>query len=173
MRTEYRVLALAMILALVLWLFDALWYRLFFQGLLPSSLDPRRTEHDLILRSLASGYVLIFGCVMAITIAQRKRAEREREELISQLREALRNVRTLRGLLPICANCKRIRDDQGYWRSVEAYVREHSEAEFTHGLCPDCLAKLYPEYAETGQSPQEAPGQGPEQRGAGDAQAAS
>jgi CheY-like chemotaxis protein len=62
-----------------------------------------------------------------------------------ELQEALAKVRTLRGLLPICASCKKIRDDQGYWQQVEVYVRDHSEAEFSHCLCPDCAKKLYPE----------------------------
>jgi PAS domain S-box-containing protein len=75
-----------------------------------------------------------------------KRAEQEKEALIAQLRDALARVKTLRGLVPICASCKRIRDDQGYWRLVEEYVRDHSEAEFSHGICPACMRKLYPEY---------------------------
>ena len=54
----------------------------------------------------------------------------------------------LSGLLPICAACKNVRDDRGYWNRIEVYIREHSEAEFTHGLCPACLRKLYPEFAE-------------------------
>jgi len=55
-----------------------------------------------------------------------------------------------RGLLPICASCKRVRDDKGYWNQLEAYVRDHSEAEFSHGICPDCAEKLYPEFANKG-----------------------
>ena len=65
-----------------------------------------------------------------------------------ELQEALAKVRTLRGLLPICASCKKIRNDQGYWQQVEVYVRDHSEAEFSHCLCPDCARKLYPELYE-------------------------
>ena len=81
-------------------------------------------------------------------ITRRRKAEQERERLISELQDALAQVRTLRGLLPICANCKRIRDDQGYWRGVEEYVAEHSDADFTHSICPDCARKLYPELFE-------------------------
>ncbi|MDM8551557.1 response regulator [Desulfobacterales bacterium HSG2] len=65
------------------------------------------------------------------------------EEKNLQLEEALANVRTLRGLLPICANCKRIRDDKGYWNRIEAYVESHSDARFSHGLCEECSDKLY------------------------------
>jgi AmiR/NasT family two-component response regulator len=61
-----------------------------------------------------------------------------------ELQEALATVKTLSGLLPICAKCKKVRNDQGYWQHVEAYLREHSTVEFTHGLCPDCWQELYP-----------------------------
>lgn len=78
-------------------------------------------------------------------ITDYKRLEQEREGLIRGLQEALAHVKTLRGLLPICANCKRIRDDEGYWHEVELYITQHSDAGFTHGICPDCARKLYPE----------------------------
>lgn len=153
MRTEHRVLILSIVLALALWFSDALLHRFFAQGMLPAAWDPTRPEHDILIRSLAAAYVLVFGVVIAVTVFQRGKAEKEREELILRLQDALAHVKTLRGLLPICANCKRIRDDQGYWRSVEAYVRDHSEAEFTHGLCPECASKLYPEYVGEDQTP--------------------
>jgi len=86
------------------------------------------------------------GGVLAIRdIDDRKRAEEERGRLIRELRQALARVKTLSGLLPICASCKKIRDDRGYWNQIESYIRAHSEAEFSHGLCPECLNKLYPE----------------------------
>ena len=72
-------------------------------------------------------------------ITRRKRIEGERERLIQELQDALANIKRLRGLLPICASCKKIRDDKGYWNELEAYILEHSEAEFTHGICPDCI----------------------------------
>ena len=80
-----------------------------------------------------------------LDIGERKRAEEERERLIGKLQEALAKVKTLSGLLPICASCKRIRNDQGYWQQIEAYIRDHSEAEFSHSVCPECSEKLYPE----------------------------
>jgi hypothetical protein len=60
------------------------------------------------------------------------------------LQDALSKVKTLRGLLPICASCKKIRDDKGYWTQVDVYVRDHSDADFTHSICPECAARLYP-----------------------------
>jgi phosphoserine phosphatase RsbU/P len=65
---------------------------------------------------------------------------------IGELRQALDQIKTLRGIVPICANCKKIRDDQGYWNQVEVYVRDHTEAEFSHSICPDCVNELYPEF---------------------------
>jgi len=70
----------------------------------------------------------------------------ERQQLIAQLRSALAQVRTLSGLLPICASCKKIRDDSGYWHQVEEYIQSHSQAAFSHSLCPECAHELYPEY---------------------------
>jgi PAS domain S-box-containing protein len=83
--------------------------------------------------------------VVARDITQRKQVELERERLIQQLQEALAKVKTLSGLLPICASCKKIRDDKGYWHQVETYFMEHSEANFSHGICPECVKKLYPQ----------------------------
>jgi len=79
-------------------------------------------------------------------ITERKRQEKERLRLIEELKEALKRVKTLNGLLPICASCKKIRNDGGYWEQVETYIRTRSNAEFTHGICPDCVRSLYPEY---------------------------
>jgi PAS domain S-box-containing protein len=80
-------------------------------------------------------------------ITERKYAEEERENLIMELQEALTEVKTLTGLIPICASCKKIRDDNGYWQQVESYIQKHSEAHFTHGLCPDCMDKYFPDIA--------------------------
>jgi sigma-B regulation protein RsbU (phosphoserine phosphatase) len=75
-----------------------------------------------------------------------KRHQEERERLIEKLQVALAKVKLLSGLLPICASCKKIRDDKGYWNQIESYIIEHSEAEFSHGICPECAKKLYPGY---------------------------
>lgn len=86
-------------------------------------------------------------------ITERRQAEEDREKLISALQDALANVKTLKGLLPICAWCKKIRDDKGYWTKVETYIKEHSDVSFTHGICPECLkkesAEIYDEVFET------------------------
>jgi PAS domain S-box-containing protein len=89
--------------------------------------------------------VRVTGVRMDIT--ERKEAEQQREALIQDLRAALARVRRLSGLLPICSVCKRIRSDEGYWEDVAAYISEHSEVEFSHGICPTCLVKLNPDAA--------------------------
>jgi CHASE3 domain sensor protein len=90
------------------------------------------------------------GVLVIRDIDDRKHSEEERGRLIEELRQALASVKTLSGLLPICASCKKIRDDRGYWNQIESYIRDHSEAQFTHGLCPECLARLYPEISSHG-----------------------
>jgi sigma-B regulation protein RsbU (phosphoserine phosphatase) len=82
-------------------------------------------------------------------ISAQRRDEEERLSLIQELSHSLANVKTLRGLLPICATCKKIRDDQGYWNQLESYVAEHTMAEFTHGICPDCQVQMYHEVQTT------------------------
>jgi len=79
-------------------------------------------------------------------ITERTQAEEEREKLIGALRASLEKVKMLSGLLPICASCKKIRDDKGYWKQIDSYIRDHSEAEFSHGICPECMKKLYPDF---------------------------
>jgi CheY-like chemotaxis protein len=72
-------------------------------------------------------------------------AENERKQLTLRLQKALDEIKTLSGLIPICASCKKMRDDTGYWQAVEQYIGQRSNAQFTHGICPDCIKKLYPD----------------------------
>jgi len=81
-------------------------------------------------------------------ITRIKHMENEREKLIGDLKNALEEVKTLSGMLPICSSCKKIRDDKGYWKQIESYISDHSEAKFSHGICPDCAEKLYPGYLD-------------------------
>lgn len=80
-----------------------------------------------------------------IEVEERRRAQIEKDNLIVELKAALANVKTLSGLLPICASCKKIRDDNGYWNQIESYIRSRSDANFSHSICPECAEKLYPE----------------------------
>ncbi len=95
---------------------------------------------------------LAFSCIWIFGLAgirfiyiRLRQQEKKREQVIDQLQEALVEVKQLSGLLPICCSCKKIRDDTGYWQSIEKYISEHSQAQFTHGLCQECAHKLYPE----------------------------
>jgi len=90
-------------------------------------------------------------------IERHERTAAEREVAIQDLRRALEQVKTLRGLVPICAQCKKIRDDKGYWRDVEIYIMQHSEADFTHGLCPECSERYWREFEEASKSKEPKP----------------
>jgi PAS domain S-box-containing protein len=89
------------------------------------------------------------ACLLSMMqdLTEHKQAAAEREHLIRELRGALANIRTLRGLLPICASCKKIRDDSGYWSQLETYFQVHADVAFSHGICPECLQRLYPDLA--------------------------
>jgi PAS domain-containing protein len=99
---------------------------------------------DVRIEPLKPGVWHLVGICADIT--QRKKAEEEREKLIRELQEALAKVKLLSGLLPICAACKKVRDDDGYWNQIDTYIRDHAEVEFSHSICPDCAKRLYPEY---------------------------
>lgn len=86
------------------------------------------------------GLILVFR-----DTSLQRQSEAEKDALIAELEKAMKKVKLLSGLLPICASCKKIRDDKGYWNQIEAYIRSHSEAEFSHSICPDCVEKLYPD----------------------------
>lgn len=87
----------------------------------------------------------IFGGLTSFYYYKNKQADEDKSKLIIQLQDSLSEIRKLSGLLPICSSCKKIRDDKGYWNQIESYIREHSEAEFSHSICPECAKKLYPD----------------------------
>lgn len=86
----------------------------------------------------------IYGLGLIEDITERKRIEQERERLVRQLLQALAQLKILHGLLPICAACKKIRNDQGQWTQIESYITAHSEAIFSHSICPDCMGEYLP-----------------------------
>lgn len=83
---------------------------------------------------------------LKVEIEERKKAEQKKEKLIKELKNLLANVKLLHGLLPICANCKDVRNDKGYYEQIEKYIADHSDVQFSHGICPKCAKKLYPEF---------------------------
>ena len=84
--------------------------------------------------------------VSFVDITSRKKIEIDRDQLIRKLQQALEKIKTLSGIIPICACCKKIRDDKGYWHSVEVFVRDHSLADFSHGICPNCANEHYKDF---------------------------
>jgi hypothetical protein len=105
-----------------------------------------RDRPSLVAAAMGTGFTVF-------AIAMNRRANRSlvnHLETSARLEEALRNVQTLSGLLPICSSCKKIRDDRGYWTHVESYIRDHTEADFSHGLCPECARKFFPDLMVTG-----------------------
>ena len=87
----------------------------------------------------------LFNGVIGLYYGTNKVEKMAREEVIKDLQKALAEVKTLSGLLPICSSCKNIRNDEGYWQQIEDYISKHSDLDFTHGICGECVKKLYPE----------------------------
>jgi len=140
-----------------------LWLVIFFVGLLFTVLlwDHYFNSAYAIDRAVVSNLVLVMGILLSFTVAlfswsiERGRDYLEREivkrteDLLKrnqELEKALAEIKELRGLIPICASCKKVRNDQGYWQQIELYLEEHSDAKFTHGLCKECAGKLYQEF---------------------------
>ena len=93
--------------------------------------------------------ITFFGAFISILVKKIKTSEEEKTKIIEDLNIANMEIKTLRGIIPICSHCKNIRDDEGYWSQVEVYVRQRTEADFTHSICPDCAQKHYPEFMDS------------------------
>ncbi len=89
--------------------------------------------------------ICIFLILIVVFSFRMDKAAKERENIILELQDALAEVITLRGIIPICSSCKKVRDDKGYWNQIESYIRDHSEADFSHSICPECAKELYPD----------------------------
>jgi hypothetical protein len=110
---------------------------------------PFSPKADYLSLILGYGIAALLGClIIFIAGSMLDKKEREQQELIKNLQNALHEIKTLQGIVPICSFCKKIRDDKGFWNQVEAYVSQHTEAEFSHGICPDCLEKHYSDLFE-------------------------
>ncbi len=106
------------------------------------------------LIGLLGSVVMLLGVIAIKPVFSRiVQAEQEQRALSERLQAALKHIKILNGLLPICANCKKIRDDRGYWQQIETYLSSHTDATFSHGICPDCMEKLYPEFCDPKKDP--------------------
>jgi integral membrane sensor domain MASE1 len=103
-------------------------------------------NESLLLLQAFMGVTSVSALTFAAVVSEQRRVEQSRERLLGELQDALTHITTLRGLVPICSSCKKVRNDQGYWDHVESYIQQHSLALFTHGLCPDCVTRLYADY---------------------------
>jgi len=114
---------------------------------LPKTGNPIWLKDQAVIETYPYDHVsLSLGMLTVVT--KEMKAEEEREQLVASLQEALSNVKTLQGMLPICASCKKIRDDKGYWNQIENYLEAHSELSFSHSVCPECFKKLYPDFKQ-------------------------
>ena len=122
---------------------DGVWNRT--GASLRFSIQPSFTQTPIF----AIGVVVVLaGAVVATFRLRVRRLNQRARELERAVAEAVSNIRILRGLFPICAACKKMRNDKGYWKQIESYVRDHSDAEFSHSICPDCMERLYPEFTD-------------------------
>lgn len=101
-------------------------------------------DSSLLLVLIVPLLYVFFYKPFLLDIRERKKAEMEKEATIVELKKAIDEIKILKGLIPICAKCKKVRDDAGYWQHIETYIRERSDAQFTHGICPNCAKELYP-----------------------------
>ncbi len=108
--------------------------------------EQNRTEKVLFVSFFGIWLLGIFGIFISYWVIIKD--FRQRLKLIGELKKTLGEVKTLKGFIPICASCKKIRNDEGFWDQLESYISAHSDADFTHSICPDCINKLYPEYMD-------------------------
>ena len=143
----YWLILLEIGIVLILTVFWEFWFEDFTYGFINIDHEPEDLTERVEYIVTSSVFVLI-ALIVPLWIIIRDVSKLERATI--KLQGALDNVRTLEGLLPICASCKNIRNDNGYWQKVEVYIREHSKAKFSHSICPECAHQLYPDlYSET------------------------
>jgi len=143
--TRNAMLFAGLCLGVAFWFVEAFIHAfVFYHGRFIDEVVPT-DPHETWMRSFIVCLFIGFGFFAQCVVNSRKRAEEGQKQLVSDLKEAMAKVKTLSGLLPICASCKKIRDDKGYWSQIEAYISGHSEVEFSHSICPECARKLYPD----------------------------
>ena len=135
---------IGVVLGIIWWMFEsAMDAYLFERGAYVLQVLPS-DGMEIWMRSAAAVLLIGFGIFVQFVFNQKTRAEAEKENLINELQASIAEINILQGLIPICAHCKKIRDDKGFWQQLEKYIQDRSEAEFSHGICPDCTEELYP-----------------------------
>jgi len=129
------------------WLFETIIHvEIFKAGPYKEQILPLNNLNELWMRLLIVVIILLFGLISQQLANKITSAYQREKKITARLEQSLKEIKVLRGILPICASCKKIRDDNGYWNQIEAYFSTHSEAEFTHSVCPECQEKLYPKF---------------------------
>ena len=108
------------------------------------------TTFEIYIRSLILMIFLVFSYIIAHIITKLSKSEFEKQQTIEELKKTQKELKILHGIISICASCNKIRNDQGNWQQLETYIHQHSEAVFSHGICPDCMEDLYPDFVKEG-----------------------
>ncbi len=147
MNTRNKVILLSVFFGLLVWAIDAtVDYYVFYEGSFIDLFILNVPQHEVYIRLVILITFIVFGLILSKTISRLHIANKQNQKLVNELKIAMADIKKLSGFLPICASCKKIRDDNGYWNQIESYIRDHSEAQFSHGICPECAEKLYPEF---------------------------
>ena len=140
---------LSVALAILFWIIATLMHVFVFKtGGFKEEFFPIHDSHDLFIRIVVTNIAIFAGCISQRMANKLVLAYKKEKQLNELLEESINEIKVLKEILPICSSCKKIRDDEGYWNNLEKYISEHSNTKFTHGLCPECARKLYPEFYE-------------------------
>ncbi len=139
----HRWLFAGLLFAIIYWIAESLLHvKVFHTGNFRESLFPVGHFNEIWMRSFIGLLFLLLGMGADRMIYNLKKADQEQKRLIAELQESANKIKTLRGLLPICSVCKKVKDDTGYWQQVETYLHNHSEADFEQGYCPECAKEI-------------------------------
>ena len=144
---------LSIVIAILLWFIETFMHVVVFDiGSFKDEIFPIYDAHEFIMRVTIT-IVALFAGILSQKMANKLILANKKEKQLNELLEkSIKEIKVLKEVIPICASCKTIRDDEGYWNNIEKYISEHSDTKFTHGICPECAAKLYPEISNTSQS---------------------
>jgi len=147
--SERILLILGICIGISFWFLESFIHAVIFKhGSFTEELLPLSDIHEIWMRTIICVLFILFGIYAQVVVNKRRALEKEREKIIAELQKSLEEIKTLRSILPICSSCKKIRDDKGYWHKLESYFAEYSQTDFSHGICPECMNKLYPDFSK-------------------------